>query len=109
MHIRGSVKAKKKVRVDHCEYISQWKKEEKNMNEKLGGYAVEMPDGRGIAFNGGVRHLHIVIPKYEVTELVAEFNENVWEGIEQITLRQITGSAGPCRDFVKFYVDKWTL
>lgn len=70
---------------------------------EIGGYAELNPDYtitvRG--FYGTTATVRVE----EVEGLVASFNKAVWNPdgqIEDITLRQITGSGGPSSDFVRY-------
>jgi hypothetical protein len=79
-----------------------------NMNDTLlGGYAEKTSDNT-VAIRGFYGR-RIVVPMDELDALVAEFNEEVWNGTEDITLRQITGSGGPSDKLCIFYMEKHNI
>ena len=77
------------------------------MKTEIGGYAEELPNGTVRVRGQYGREAYIPID--ELDTLVVGFNKEVWNKngrIEDITLRQITGSSGPSDKFVRFYLNK---
>jgi hypothetical protein len=79
------------------------------MNPELGGYAYVTEDGKYIYIRGDYG-TSATIAITRVEEMVTLFNlDNVkryGKDMDTLTLRQITGSAGPSYQFVMFY-NRW--